>query len=98
MGHDITKSGASAIIYSMDKATGSSTSGLVIGREDVMVNIRRAWACTEIGTAPPPLTEKPSTSPWIGQGSAAPQIAVLKDLRDNPNTPVKSTNMRDHNV
>ncbi|HPO56517.1 MAG TPA: hypothetical protein PKY46_10965 [Ignavibacteriaceae bacterium] len=30
------------MIYSMDKATGSSTSALIIGKEDVLVNIRRS--------------------------------------------------------
>lgn len=42
VGTDITKNGADVQIYSMDKATGSSLCGLVIGKEDVMVPIRRA--------------------------------------------------------
>lgn len=42
VGHDIRKTGADAIVYSMDKATGSSICGLIIGKEDIMVNARRA--------------------------------------------------------
>ena len=42
LGHDIRKTGADVVIYSMDKASGSSTSGLIIGKEEVMVPIRRA--------------------------------------------------------
>ncbi|MHC1739141.1 MAG: hypothetical protein AB9882_14130 [Ignavibacteriaceae bacterium] len=42
IGTNINKVGADVMIYSMDKATGSSTSALIIGKEDVLVNIRRA--------------------------------------------------------
>lgn len=42
VGTDPRRIGADVIIYSMDKATGSATSGLIVGREDVMVAIRRA--------------------------------------------------------
>lgn len=85
VGHDITKSGASAIIYSMDKATGSATSGLVIGREDVMVNVRRALGMhgdrygtiTSYGKAQYVMLDP-------GKEALLTQVAVLKDLRDNP--------------
>ena len=42
VGHDPRKTGADMVIYSMDKASGAATSGLIIGREDVMIPIRRA--------------------------------------------------------
>jgi len=42
VGTDPRKIGADVIVYSMDKATGAATSGLIIGKEDVMVQIRRA--------------------------------------------------------
>lgn len=42
IGSNIKKIGADVMIYSMDKATGSPTSSLIIGKEDVMVPIRRA--------------------------------------------------------
>ncbi|NTU75189.1 MAG: hypothetical protein HGA86_03615, partial [Anaerolineaceae bacterium] len=42
IGTDIRKIGADVIIYSMDKASGAPTSGLIIGKEEPMVLIRRA--------------------------------------------------------
>jgi len=42
VGFDPVKTGADVVIYSMDKATGAATSGLVIGKEEPMVAIRRA--------------------------------------------------------
>lgn len=42
IGHDIRKTGADAIVYSLDKASASSICGLIIGKEDIMVNARRA--------------------------------------------------------
>lgn len=85
VGHDIRKSGADAIIYSMDKATGAATSGLVIGREDVMVNVRRAlgmhgdrWGTTaSYGKAQYVILDP-------GKEALLTQVQVLKELRDNP--------------
>ena len=42
LGTDPRRIGADVMLYSMDKVAGASTSGLVIGREEAMVNIRRA--------------------------------------------------------
>ncbi|MCJ7623122.1 MAG: hypothetical protein MUO76_06440 [Anaerolineaceae bacterium] len=42
IGADIRKLGADVMVYSMDKVTGSPTCGLMIGREEPMVQIRRA--------------------------------------------------------
>jgi hypothetical protein len=42
VGADIRKVGADVMIYSMDKVTGSPTCGLIIGKEEAMVGIRRA--------------------------------------------------------
>jgi len=41
VGTDLRRTGADVIMYSMDKAAGGPTSGLIIGKEDVMVTIRR---------------------------------------------------------
>ena len=85
IGHDIRKSGADVIIYSMDKASGCATSGLIIGKADVMVPIRRAlgyhgdrWGsgasygkAAFVGFDP-------------GKEALASQIQCLKVLRDNP--------------
>ena len=85
VGHDLRKSGGHAIVYSMDKASGSGTSGLIIGREDVMVPIRRAmgfhgdrWGTTaSYGKAAYVMIDP-------GKEALLTQVAVLKDLRDNP--------------
>ncbi|HEX2980598.1 MAG TPA: hypothetical protein VHO48_10085 [Anaerolineaceae bacterium] len=42
IGTDIRKIGADVIMYSMDKASGAPTCGLIIGKEEPMVLIRRA--------------------------------------------------------
>lgn len=42
VGSDIRNLGADLMLYSMDKVAGAPTSGLVIGREEAMVNVRRA--------------------------------------------------------
>ena len=42
IGNDIRKSGADVMVYSMDKASGSPTVGLVIGKEEPVTQIRRA--------------------------------------------------------
>ncbi len=42
LGADIRKVGCDVIMYSMDKASGSPTCGLLIGKEEPMVLIRRA--------------------------------------------------------
>lgn len=84
IGHDPRKTGANAVIYSMDKATGAATSGLVIGTEDVMVNIRRALGMhgDRYGT-----TASYGKAAYVildpGKEALLTQVAVLKDLRDN---------------
>jgi len=42
LGIDPRRSGADIVLYSMDKAAGAPTAGLIIGREEPMVAIRRA--------------------------------------------------------
>lgn len=42
IGADIRELGADVMVYSMDKVTGAPTSGLIIGKEEAMVQIRRA--------------------------------------------------------
>jgi len=41
-GVDIRKNGADIIVYSMDKVSGAPICGLIIGKEEVMVSLRRA--------------------------------------------------------
>jgi len=42
IGADIRALGADVMVYSMDKVTGSPTCGLIIGKEEPMIQIRRA--------------------------------------------------------
>ncbi len=85
VGHDPRKTGADIVIYSMDKATGSGTSGLIIGREDVMVPVRRALGMhgDRYGT-----TASYGKAAYVildpGKEALLTQVEVLKDLRDNP--------------
>jgi hypothetical protein len=85
IGHDISKSGADVIIYSMDKASGSPTSGLIIGKEEYMVPIRRAMGMhgDRYGT-----TSSYGKAVYVGfdpgKESMLGMIAALKALKDNP--------------
>ena len=85
IGHDIRKSGADIVIYSMDKASGAATSGLIIGKEDVMVPIRRAlgYHGDRWGTG-----ASYGKAAFVGfdpgKEALATQIQALKVLRDNP--------------
>lgn len=85
VGHDIRKSGADVVIYSMDKASGATTSGLIIGKEESMVPIRRAlgmhgdrWGTTASYGKAAYVTQDPGKEALLGQ------IAALRVLRDNP--------------
>lgn len=85
VGTDITKNGADAYVYSMDKATGSATSGLIIGREEVMVPIRRAmgmhgdrWGTTASYGKAAYVTQDP------GKEALLAQVAALTVLKDKP--------------
>ncbi|HHY71335.1 MAG TPA: hypothetical protein GX519_06790, partial [Thermoanaerobacterales bacterium] len=85
IGHDISKSGADVIIYSMDKASESPTSGLIIGKEEYMVPIRRAlgmhgdrYGTTASYGKAAYVTNDPGKEALLGM------IAALKELKDNP--------------
>lgn len=79
------KTGADAICYSMDKATGSATSGLVIGKSDVMVNVRRSMGMhgDRYGTG-----SSYGKAAFVtfdpGKEALLTQIQALKVLRDTP--------------
>jgi hypothetical protein len=75
----------------MDKATGAATSGLVIGKEEFMVPIRRAmgmhgdrWGTTTSYGKAAYVTFDP------GKEALASQIQALKMLRDKPEMLTKS--------
>jgi hypothetical protein len=85
VGFDPIKAGADVVCYSMDKATGAATSGLVIGREDLMVPIRRAmgihgdrWGTLASYGKAAYVTFDP------GKEALLTQIQAMKVLRDKP--------------
>jgi len=85
VGFDPVKADADVVVYSMDKATGAATSGLVIGKEEYMVPIRRAlgmhgdrWGTTASYGKAAYVTFDP------GKEALLSQIQALKVLRDNP--------------
>ena len=85
IGTDPRGVGADVMLYSMDKVTGAPTSGLIVGREDAMVSIRRA-----IGIH----GERFGATSSHGKGSHAAAdpgkmamlgvLAALRALRDRP--------------
>jgi hypothetical protein len=85
IGTDIKKIGADVMIYSMDKATGSPTSGLIIGKEDVLVNVRRALGMhgNRYGT-----TASYGKAAYVtqdpGKEALSGQVVALRVLRDKP--------------
>ena len=85
IGADPRKLGADVIAYSMDKSSGAPTVGLIIGREEVMVPIRRAlgYHSDRSGTGfsygkAAYVTNDPGKEALVGL------IAALKILRDQP--------------
>lgn len=85
VGFSPVKSGADVVIYSMDKATGAATSGLIIGKEEYMVPIRRAMGMhgDRYGT-----TASYGKAAYVtfdpGKEALLTQIQALKILRDRP--------------
>ena len=85
IGTDPRDNGADVMAYSMDKASGAPTVGLIIGKEDSMIPIRRALgyhsdrsgAGAAYGKAAY-VTGDPGKEALVGL------IAALKILRDNP--------------
>lgn len=85
IGTDPTKNGCDAMIFSMDKATGSPLCGLIIGKEEVMVPIRRAvgmhgdrWGTPGSYGKAAYVTNDP------GKEALAGAVAAMKVLKDNP--------------
>jgi hypothetical protein len=85
VGFDPIKTGADVVVYSMDKATGAATSGLIIGRDEVMVPIRRAigmhgdrWGTLASYGKAAYVTFDP------GKEALLTQVQALKVLRDKP--------------
>lgn len=83
MGTDPRKTGADIMLYSMDKAAGAPTAGLIIGREEPMVQIRRAlgihgdrWGTSTSHGKAAYVTNDPGKEALLGV------IASLESIRD----------------
>lgn len=85
IGSDPRKLGADVMLYSMDKVSGAPTSGLVIGREGAMVNVRRAigFHSERFGTVSSH-GKGAHASADPGKLSLAALVHVLRVLRDDP--------------
>ncbi|MCR4416433.1 MAG: hypothetical protein NUV92_01620 [Ignavibacteria bacterium] len=85
IGNNIKLIDADVMIYSMDKATGSATSGLIIGKEEVMVPIRRAlgYHGNRYGT-----TASYGKAAYVtmdpGKEGLCGQLAALRALKEKP--------------
>ena len=91
IGADIRKLGADVMTYSMDKVTGAPTCGLLIGKEEPMVQIRRALGIhgARYGTLSSHgkaafVTVDPGKEALVGA------LAALRILRDRPQTTLKA--------
>ncbi|MBZ4652907.1 MAG: hypothetical protein JG781_245 [Peptococcaceae bacterium] len=85
VGTNPVKNGADVIIYSMDKATGSPLCGLIIGKEEFMVPIRRAmgmhgdrYGTTASYGKAAYVTNDPGKEALVGA------LAALRVLKDKP--------------
>jgi len=85
LGTDPRRIGADVMLYSMDKVAGASTSGLVIGREDAMVNIRRALGIHSDRFGSTSAHGKAShVAADPGKVTMTGMLAALRVLRDQP--------------
>ena len=85
IGTDPRQIGADVMLYSMDKVTGAPTSGLIIGREGPMVNVRRAlgiqserFGATSAHGKASHVAADPGKMTMLGV------LAALRALRDRP--------------
>lgn len=95
LGTDPRLIGADLMLYSMDKVTGSPTSGLVIGREGAMVNVRRAlgihgerFGATSAHGKGSHVASDPGKMTMIGVLTA---LRVLRDRPDIVTRPIDTT-------
>ena len=85
IGTDPREINADIMLYSMDKSAGAPTSGLAIGKEDVMINIRRAlgmhgnrWGTTSSYAKAAYVVFDPGKEALVGQ------VVALEKLRNEP--------------
>jgi len=90
VGTDPRKNKSDIILYSMDKAAEGPTSGLIIGKDDVMIPIRRAMG---LHGARKGTTSSYGKTAYVmadaGKEALVGQIAALKRLKERPDFMVK---------
>jgi hypothetical protein len=85
IGTDMRKTGASLMIFSVDKGLHGPTSGLIIGKEDVLVPIRRALGMHSHRFGTVSAYAKAQYSAFDpGRESIAAQIEIMKILKEEP--------------
>lgn len=85
IGTDPRDIGADVMLYSMDKVSGAPTSGLMIGRETAMVNVRRALGIhSERFGAPSAHGKAAHVAADPGKVSLAALVQVLRVLLNEP--------------
>lgn len=85
VGSDPRRLGADLMLYSMDKVAGAPTSGLIIGRESAMVNVRKAlgFHSERFGTVSSH-GKGAHAAADPGKLNLAALVHVLRVLRDQP--------------
>jgi hypothetical protein len=85
LGTDLRRIGADVAFYSMDKVAGGPTAGLIIGREEPMVNIRRALGVHSERYGTVSAHGKASHVAFDpGKEGLTGTLAALRVLRDQP--------------
>jgi len=85
IGTDIRKTGASAAFYSVDKVMRGPLSAIIIGKDEVMVPVRRALGTHSHRHGSPMAYAKAMYSAFDpGRDVIVAQIQILKSIRDNP--------------
>ena len=85
IGTDLRLTGADVMLFSMDKVAGAPTSGLIIGREEPMVNVRRALGVQGERFGAPSAHGKAShVGADPGKMAMAGMLAAMRVLREQP--------------
>jgi len=91
LGADIRKLGCDAILYSMDKVTGSPTCGLIIGKEEPLVSIRRALGIHGARYGTLSSHGKAALVGYDpGKEALAGVLAALRLLQERPEAPLRA--------
>jgi hypothetical protein len=85
IGADIRKNGASLMVYSVDKVMRGPLSSLIIGRDDILVPIRRALGMHSHRHGSPSAYSKAAYSAFDpGREAIVAQTYILRKLVENP--------------